>query len=110
MEGLPDEEIAVRFREFKERQAAMTEDLPYPGGECAADVIRRAGPVLERLAESGHERDCRGDSRRSDPNHGSLVSGDASGKMEASWKGFGKYKYHTVKMGQRPQAFYTGTL
>ena len=44
MEGLPDEEIAVRFREFKERQAAMTEDLPYPGGECAADVIRRAGP------------------------------------------------------------------
>ena len=33
MEGLPDEEIAVRFREFKERQAAMTEDLPYPGGE-----------------------------------------------------------------------------
>lgn len=34
----------------------MTEDLPYPGGECAADVIRRAGPVLERLAESGHER------------------------------------------------------
>ena len=34
----------------------MTEDLPYPVGECAADVIRRAGPVLERLAESGHER------------------------------------------------------
>lgn len=56
MEGLPDEEIAVRFREFKERQAAMTEDLSYPGGECAADVIRRAGPVLERLAESSHER------------------------------------------------------
>ena len=56
MEGLSDEEIAVRFREFKERQSAMTEDLPYPGGECAADVIRRAGPALERLTESGCER------------------------------------------------------
>lgn len=56
MEGLSDEEIAVRFPEFKERQAAMTEDLPYPGGECASDVIRRAGPVLEKLTESGHER------------------------------------------------------
>lgn len=56
MEGLSDEEIVVRFPEFKERQAAMTEDLPYPGGECASDVIRRAGPVLEKLTESGHER------------------------------------------------------
>lgn len=56
MEGLSDEEIAVRFRGFKERQAAMTEDLPYPGGECAADVIRRAGPALAKLTESGYER------------------------------------------------------
>lgn len=56
MEGLSDEEISVRFREFKKRQAAMTEDISYPGGECAADVIRRVGPVLEMLTQSGHER------------------------------------------------------
>ena len=56
MEGLLDEEIAVRFREFKERQAAMTEDLPYPGGECAGDVVRRAEPVFREVTESGYER------------------------------------------------------
>ena len=56
MEGMEDRDIAVKYRDFKAQQALMEEDLPYPGGECAADVIRRAGPVLERLAESGHER------------------------------------------------------
>ena len=56
MEGMDDRDIAVKYRDFKAQQALMEEDLPYPGGECAADVIRRAGPVLERLAESGHER------------------------------------------------------
>lgn len=55
MEGLSDEMIARQFSEFKRRQDEMTEDLPYPGGECAADVIARAYPVLMEIAESGHE-------------------------------------------------------
>ena len=31
----------------------MEEDLPYPDGECAGDVVRRAEPVLRQIAESG---------------------------------------------------------
>ena len=37
MEGLTNEEIGVRFKEFKKQQETMTADLPYPGGECAGD-------------------------------------------------------------------------
>lgn len=56
MEGLSDDVIAVRFRDFKEEQQKMTSDLAYPDGECAGDVIARAMPVLMELAESGYER------------------------------------------------------
>lgn len=34
----------------------MEEDLPYPGGECAGDVVRRAEPVFREMTESGYER------------------------------------------------------
>ncbi|MGL5437452.1 MAG: histidine phosphatase family protein [Lachnospiraceae bacterium] len=50
MEGLTDEEIEVRFADFKIRQQQLAEDLPYPGGECAGDVVRRALPKLTELA------------------------------------------------------------
>lgn len=53
MEGMTDEAIAVTFEEFKKEQARMEKDLPYPGGECAADVIKRAMPVFEEIASSG---------------------------------------------------------
>ncbi len=33
----------------------MKQDLPYPGGESAADVIRRAVPVMDEIAKSGAE-------------------------------------------------------
>lgn len=56
MEGRSDEEIAVVYGEFKQRQQRMEEDLPYPGGECAADVIRRAAPVMEEIAKKGYEK------------------------------------------------------
>ena len=56
MEGLSDEVIAERFADFKARQQLMEEDLPYPGGECTGDVIKRVMPVLEEITESGHER------------------------------------------------------
>lgn len=53
MEGLSDEEIADTFAEFKKRQEKMEEDLPYPGGECAADVVKRAMPVFDEITKSG---------------------------------------------------------
>lgn len=53
MEGMSDEDIAVKFADFKQKQERLEEDLPYPGGECAADVIARAMPVFEEIAESG---------------------------------------------------------
>lgn len=55
MEGMSDEAIAVTFQEFKKEQARMDQDLPYPGGECAADVIKRAMPVFEEIASGGFQ-------------------------------------------------------
>lgn len=56
MEGMSDEEIGVTYKEFKTLQSKMDQDIPYPGGECAADVVRRAMPVLMELTESGYDR------------------------------------------------------
>lgn len=56
MEGMADEDIAVTYADFKARQDLMAEDLPYPGGECGADVVRRALPFFEEMAVSGYEK------------------------------------------------------
>ena len=56
LEGMSDGEIAVKYRDFKLQMEKMEEDLPYPGGECAADVVHRALPVFEELVNSGYER------------------------------------------------------
>lgn len=56
MEGLSDDEIAVRFADFKAEQKKMEYDIPYPGGESAGDVVRRVIPVFRQIAESGYER------------------------------------------------------
>lgn len=56
MEGLGDEEIAEKFKDFQAEQALMKTDLPYPGGECAADVVRRVLPFLEELKRCGHDK------------------------------------------------------
>ena len=56
MEGLSDEEIARKFGDFQKEQAMMKTDLPYPGGECAGDVVRRVLPFLEELKGCGHEK------------------------------------------------------
>ena len=37
--GLSDDAIRLRFADFKERESRMEEDIPYPGGECAGDVV-----------------------------------------------------------------------
>lgn len=53
MEGLSDETIALKYSEFKKEQNRMVEDIPYPGGECAGDVVKRAMPAFLEIAESG---------------------------------------------------------
>lgn len=55
MEGMADEEIAAKYGDFQEEQARLEQDLPYPGGECAGDVMKRAIPVLEEIAASGYQ-------------------------------------------------------
>lgn len=50
MEGLTDEEIEVKFADFKKQQEQMAADIPYPGGESAADLVRRAMPKLREVA------------------------------------------------------------
>lgn len=56
MEGLGDEEIQEKFGDFKREQQKMEADLPYPGGECAGDVIGRVMPVLERIGQGSGDR------------------------------------------------------
>ncbi|SET71687.1 histidine phosphatase family protein [Lacrimispora sphenoides] len=55
MEGMADEEIAEKYGDFQKEQARLEQDLPYPGGECAGDVMKRAIPVLEEIAASGYQ-------------------------------------------------------
>lgn len=56
LEGLSDEEIQVRFAEFLAEQNKMEYDIPFPGGECAGDVVRRVIPVFRQILESQYER------------------------------------------------------
>ncbi len=54
MEGMSDQEISVKYSDFLKEKAKMETDLPYPGGESAEDVARRAFPVLlEMTGQSG---------------------------------------------------------
>lgn len=48
--GKTDEEIREKYAGFRRERAMHREDLAYPeGGECGADVVRRAMPQLRRL-------------------------------------------------------------
>ena len=49
------EGLSERYADFFAARASMKQDLPYPGGESAADVIRRAVPVMDEIAKSGAE-------------------------------------------------------
>lgn len=53
MEGLSDEEIERKYKTFKEEQRRMERDIPYPGGECAGDVIKRVLPFFDGLKKEG---------------------------------------------------------
>lgn len=56
MTGLSDQEIAVKFGDFKKEQQKMETDLPYPGGECSADVVKRVMPILKKIGDGPDER------------------------------------------------------
>ena len=55
LEGLSDAAIADKFEEFLRERGKMERDISYPGGESAADVVKRALPVMEEILESGLE-------------------------------------------------------
>ena len=56
MEGLGDDEIARQFADFFVEQNKMEYDIPFPGGECAGDVIRRVLPVFRQIVESHYDK------------------------------------------------------
>ena len=88
MEGLSDKVIAERFADFKKEQAKMEQDLPYPGGESAGDAVKRAFPVLERIA-SGRSQPW-----LSDPQSCCPYFRNQSGKAWNFRKRYGKQQYY----------------
>ncbi len=50
------EEIERDMPGYAARWHRHDSDLPYPGGECGADVIRRCMPLIEEILQTGHER------------------------------------------------------
>lgn len=56
LEGLSDQAIGERFGNFLKERGAMKRDMAYPGGECGADVVKRAVPVLEEIIAQGYEQ------------------------------------------------------
>lgn len=55
MEGLSDEEIAEKFGTFLAEKKKMERDIPYPGGECAEEVVQRALPVLMEITRQDYD-------------------------------------------------------
>lgn len=53
MEGLPVDQMWVRYPEQRRLRDLMELDVRYPGGESGADLIARSMPALLRVAESG---------------------------------------------------------
>jgi probable phosphoglycerate mutase len=50
LEGNTSEYNEEHFREFKEEQNKLLEDIPYPGGENGTSVYERAMPVIQEIA------------------------------------------------------------
>ncbi|MBQ7797463.1 MAG: histidine phosphatase family protein, partial [Lachnospiraceae bacterium] len=55
MEGLSDSVIADRFEDFLRGRAKMEKDMAYPGGESAADVVKRVLPVMKEISEHDYD-------------------------------------------------------
>lgn len=52
-EGKSDSYIDEHFREFKEEQYKLIDDIPYPEGENGTSVYERAMPVVQEIVQSG---------------------------------------------------------
>jgi probable phosphoglycerate mutase len=53
LEGMSEEYIEENFRDFREEQRKLLEDIPYPGGENGTSVYERAMPVIQEIVQSG---------------------------------------------------------
>ncbi|MBH1942251.1 histidine phosphatase family protein [Mobilitalea sibirica] len=51
MEGKSDEYNNEHYKDFKEEQYKLLEDIPYPGGENGTSVYERAMPVIQELVQ-----------------------------------------------------------
>ena len=51
--GMSDEYNEELFREFKEEQKKLLDDIPYPGGENGTSVYERAMPIIQEIVQSG---------------------------------------------------------
>lgn len=54
-EGKSDEEIDLQYKELKQKQALMEEDLPYPDGENTKQAYERFFNALAPILESKEE-------------------------------------------------------
>lgn len=53
LEGKTDEYIHNNYADFKAEQMELRLDIPYPGGECGADVYKRAMLTIEEILKCG---------------------------------------------------------
>lgn len=53
LEGKSDAYNEEHFRDFKEEQKKLLDDIPYPDGENGVSVYKRAMPVLQEIVRSG---------------------------------------------------------
>lgn len=96
LEGLSDDVIMERYADFFAARASMKQDLPYPGGESAAVVIRRArsGHGRNRKVRCGDGR-CR-HPRRRDPESCDPLSSHGRGVCSAPCETSGKLRHHGI--------------
>ncbi len=53
--GMTEQYINEHYREFKDEQYKLLEDIPYPGGENGTSVYERAMPVIQEILQSGKQ-------------------------------------------------------
>ncbi len=53
MEGNSDDFINEHFSEFITEQMKLIKDIPYPGGECGGDVLKRAMLTIDEIVRCG---------------------------------------------------------
>lgn len=53
LEGNTEEYINLNYGSFMKEQMELTKDIPYPGGECGADVYKRAMLTVREILNCG---------------------------------------------------------